>query len=168
MQKQDEDIESIAYCGLYCGNCFIHAGKVADLARDLRKELREVRFDKSVEALSKTPFFDVFKGYPACYEVLGALVKLRCKLTCRNGGGPPNCEIRNCCRKKGIDGCWQCAEFQRCQKLEFLSVGHGDAHLKNLRTLNRKGVSAFLSGGPLWYSKPKEQIARQKKPDEDQ
>jgi hypothetical protein len=166
MQDRENDIEGIAYCGLYCGDCFIHAGKVADLAKDLRKELREASFDKSAKALSEISFFDVFKGYPTCYDVLGAFVKLRCKLTCRQGGGPPHCKIRNCCRKKGIDGCWQCDDFQSCQKLEFLSKGHGDAHLKNLRILNRKGVSAFLSGRPLWYSKPKVQNARQKRPDD--
>lgn len=26
----------IAYCGLFCGGCFSHTGKIADLARDLR------------------------------------------------------------------------------------------------------------------------------------
>ena len=66
MQEQDGGIESISYCSLYCGNYFIHKGKIADLAKDVRKELREARFDKSAEALSKTSFFDVFKGYPAC------------------------------------------------------------------------------------------------------
>jgi hypothetical protein len=155
MESQKEGAEGIAYCGLCCSNCFIHVGKVADLARDLRKELREAKLDKSAEALSEIPFLNVLKGYNTCYEVLGALVKFRCKKTCRRGGGPPSCQIRNCCKKKGIDGCWQCDEFQSCQKLEFLSKGHGDAHIRNLRTLSKKGTSAFLAGKPLWYSTPK-------------
>jgi len=29
----------IAYCGLYCGDCFGHKGEIADLARNLRKKL---------------------------------------------------------------------------------------------------------------------------------
>jgi hypothetical protein len=157
MPSEKDNLKGVAFCGIYCDNCFLHAGKIADLARDLRKELRAAKFDKSAEALSEVPFFKVFKGYPACYEVLGALVKVRCKRTCRGGGGPPHCKIRICCRNKGIDGCWQCQDFQKCEKLEVLCKGHGDAHIKNLNTLRRKGVSAFISGKPLWYSKPKAQ-----------
>jgi len=35
----------VAYCGLYCGDCFNYKGEIADLARDLRKELRKTKFD---------------------------------------------------------------------------------------------------------------------------
>ena len=35
MSKEDKNL--IAYCGLYCEDCPIHRGKIADLARDLRK-----------------------------------------------------------------------------------------------------------------------------------
>ncbi len=149
-----EKKDLIAYCGLYCGDCFGYQGKIADLSRDLRKELRSHRFDKTAESLSEVPFFATFKNYPQCYEVLGALVKLRCKNTCRGGGGPPFCKMRICCRKKGIDGCWQCDEFETCDKLDFLNTNHGDAHLKNLRKLKKAGVDSFLEGKKLWYSAP--------------
>ena len=43
----NEQKELIAYCGLYCGDCFAYQGKIADLARDLRKELRQSKFDKT-------------------------------------------------------------------------------------------------------------------------
>lgn len=52
MQDEDEDIGMISYCGLYCDSCFMHAGKIADLARGLRKELREARFDKIHQKLA--------------------------------------------------------------------------------------------------------------------
>ena len=145
----------IAYCGLYCGDCFAHKGKVADLARDLRKELRQTRFDKTVEALSEESFFKAFAEYPVCYEVLGGMVKFRCKRACRGGGGPPHCKIRKCCTKKGIDGCWQCDEYESCDKLDIHNISHGDAHTKNLRKLKKKGVDEFISGKKYWYSKPK-------------
>ena len=140
----------IAYCGLYCGECTGYKGKVADLARDLRKELRTAKFAKTAEALAAVPFFAVFKNYDQCYEVLGALVKFRCKKSCRGGGGPPFCEMRKCCQKKGIEGCWECGEFETCGKLDFLKPVHGDAHIKNLRTLKKKGVDAFLAGTKYW------------------
>ena len=145
----DADKDKIAYCGLYCGDCFIYEGKLADLARDLRKELRQSKFDKTAESLSAVPFFKVFQNYPQCYEVLGAIVKFRCK-SCRDGGGPPFCKMRKCCLKKEIDGCWQCNDFETCENLDFLKPNHGDAHIKNLRALNKNGVGSFLKGKKYW------------------
>ncbi len=141
-----EERELIAYCGLYCGDCFSYQGKIADLARDLRKELRQAKFDKTAESMSEVPFFAAFKNYPQCYEVLGAMVKFRCNKTCRGGGGPPFCKIRVCCQNKEIEGCWVCEEFENCQKLDFLKVNHADAHLKNLRILKKKGTEEFIKG----------------------
>jgi len=150
-----ENKDLIAYCGLYCGDCPFHTGKIADMSRDLRKELRQARFDKIAESLSGFSFFDVFSNYPLCYEVLGALVKLRCKKVCKDGGGPPFCKIRKCCQKKGIDGCWECQEFETCAKLDFLKAGHGSAHLKNLRKIKKQGIERFLKGKKYWYVKIK-------------
>ena len=145
-----EEKDLITYCGLYCGDCFIHKGKIADLSRDLRKELRQAKFAKTAELMATAPFFAIFKSYPQCYEVLGTLVKLRCKKACRGGGGPPFCKIRNCCQKKDIDGCWPCAEFETCAKLDFLEPSHGKAHLQNLRIINREGIDKFLKGKKYW------------------
>ena len=145
-----EGKDLIAYCGLYCGDCFAHKGVVADLARDLRKELRQAKFDRIAQAMSASSFFAAYKNYPQCYEVLGAMVKFRCKRGCRDGGGPPFCKIRTCCQKKGIDGCWQCDEFETCKNLDFLKHSHEDAHLKNLRILRKAGVDSFLGGKRNW------------------
>jgi len=145
-----EEKDLVTYCGLYCGDCFAYQGKIADLARDLRKELRLAKFDKTVELLSTIPFFATFKDYQQCYEVLGALVKFRCKNTCRGGGGPPFCKMRKCCQKKGIEGCWQCDEFETCEKLDVLKPNHGDAHLKNLRVIKKQGIDGFIKGKRYW------------------
>ncbi|MHC1577041.1 MAG: DUF3795 domain-containing protein [Methanosarcinaceae archaeon] len=145
-----DDNDLIAYCGIYCGDCFSYKGTVADLARDLRKELRQARFDLVAEAIP----FKEFKNYKECYEVLGALVRLRCNHACRSGGGPPFCKIRKCCQEKGIEGCWNCDEFETCVNLDFLTPTHGDAHIKNLKRLKKKGVEGFLKGKKDWYAKP--------------
>ncbi len=63
MSDNEADRNLIAYCGLYCGDCFAHKGKIADLARDLRKELRQSKFDKTAESLSDISFFKVFENY---------------------------------------------------------------------------------------------------------
>ena len=121
------------------------------MARDLRKELRQARFDKLAEGIP----FKEFRQYKECYEVLGAMVKLRCKSACNGGGGNPFCKIRKCCQKKEIEGCWECDEFKACEKLDFLKVNHGDAHIKNLRIIKKKGIDEFLKGKKYWYSKLK-------------
>ena len=145
----------IAYCGLYCSECFSHTGIIADLARDLRKAIREERFDKTAESLSSLSFFDDFKKFDDCYKVLGAMVKLRCRKGCRDGGGNPFCAIRKCCLKKEFEGCWECDEFKDCKKMDFLKTNHGDAYIKNLRKIKSKGKEEFLKGKKFWYSKIK-------------
>jgi len=143
-----EDKNLIAFCGLYCGDCINHKGEIADLARDLRKKLREAKFGRVSHGLSN--FFKEFENYDQCYEVLGAMVKLRCNRTCRSEGGPPSCKIRSCCQKKNIQGCWECEEFETCGKLDFLKLVHEDAHLKNLEKIKKQGIDAFLEGKRYW------------------
>jgi hypothetical protein len=155
MDKKIEDENLIAYCGLYCGDCHGYNGKIPDLARDLRKELRQIHYDKFADFISNYSFGKDFKNYDECYKVLGAMVKFRCRKGCQNGGGSPFCKIRKCIQKKGIDGCWKCTEFETCKKLIFLENVHGDAHIKNLKIIKKIGVKEFVKGKTLWYSQKK-------------
>lgn len=91
-------------------------------------------------------YFKAFQDCWQCYEVLGAMVRLRCKRACCSGGGNPSCKVRACCQKKGLSGCWQCDAFETCGKFDFLKPIHGDANLKNLRKLKCLGVEGFLKG----------------------
>jgi hypothetical protein len=141
-----EENDSVTCCGLCCLDCHGYKGKIADLARDLRRELRSARYDVFASSLAKYPFAAAFQQYPECYEVLGLMMKFRCKKGCRDGGGPPGCAIRTCCSDKEIAGCWECSDFDTCTKLDFLNEVHGDAHRKNLRIIAEKGVPAFLRG----------------------
>lgn len=143
-----EGKDLIAYCGLYCGECINRKGEIADLARDLRKKLREAKFDRVSPGLSR--YFKEFEHYKECYEVLGVMVRLRCKNACKSGGGPPFCKIRKCCQKKGYEGCWECEEFETCKKLESLEPIHKDAHIKNMRKIKKQGIDKFLEGKKYW------------------
>lgn len=100
----EDDETLLAFCGLYCGDCHGLIGKIPDLARDLRRELRRTRYDKFAEFISTYSFGNDFKKYDECYKVLGAMVKFRCRKGCRAGGGSPFCKIRKCARKKEIEG----------------------------------------------------------------
>ncbi|MBN1756445.1 DUF3795 domain-containing protein [bacterium] len=144
----------IGYCGLYCGECFSHVGRISELARELRDELRKNSFHKISESICKCCFFEVFKYYTQSFELLGILEKFRCRGSCREGFGPPFCKIRKCCLKKGLEGCWECPEFEGCDTLDFLKDGHGEAHLKNLRIIKNKGIEEFINGSKYWYSDP--------------
>jgi ribosomal protein S8 len=146
-------VSDTSFCGLYCAECPNHTGIIADSARDLRKELRKFRFDKTAELLSEMSFFKEFKKYSDCYEVLGAMVKMRCNKMCRNGGGNPFCKIRKCCEKKGFTGCWECDDFESCDKLKFLEQNHGKAHIKNMKKIKKNGLEEFSKGKKLWYIK---------------
>jgi len=153
MDESGVDEGLLTYCGLYCGDCHGYTGRVADLARDLRKELRRSGYERFADSMSAYPFGSVFKDYRQCYDVLGQMVKFRCRTGCRAGGGPPLCEIRKCVQENGFDGCWQCEIFETCEKLEFLKPVHGDAHLRNLKALRKKGVDGFIRGKRYWYSR---------------
>lgn len=154
MSEQNKNL--IAFCGLYCGDCHGYAGTIPDLACDLRKELRKYKYDKFAKFLSGFGFAKELKNYETCYNVLGFMVKFRCRKGCRNGGGYPFCKIRKCCQKKGIDGCWECNDFKDCNKLDFLKPVHGDAHIKNLKKIKRGGKEKFIEEKRHWYSKIKE------------
>ena len=155
MDNKIKDENLVAYCGLYCKDCHGHNGKIPDLARDLRKELRQNRYDLFAHFISTYSFGKDFKNYDECYKVLGAMVKFRCSKGCRNGGGSPFCKIRKCVQKKELDGCWECDEFIDCDKLKFLENVHGDAHIKNLKKIKKEGKENFAKGKTLWYNKKK-------------
>lgn len=144
----DDDQTLIAYCGLYCGDCASYKGEIADLARDLRKALRDAKFERYAEGLSGV--FKEYRDYDKCYATLGAMVRMRCGRGCRNGGGNPGCAIRKCCVKKGFAGCWECADSESCDRFSFLKTIHGEATDKNLRRLKTAGTAAFVKGKRDW------------------
>ena len=144
----------VTYCGLCCLDCHGYTQKIPDLARDLRKELRKAHYAKFAEIISAQPFASEFKNYQYCYDILGLMMKFRCKNECRNGGGPPFCQIRKCCRDNNFKGCWECDTYEKCEKLDFLNANHGDAHLKNLAIIREKGIESFLKGKRNWCTSP--------------
>lgn len=96
---------------------------------ELNEELKNKNFKQNADHFAEMPFFKVFKNYDSFVEVLKTLEGLTCE-GCRGRGGPQFCEIRKCCNEKEIRGCWECNEFEKCEKLNFLNATHGDALLK--------------------------------------
>jgi hypothetical protein len=140
-----KELSLISYCGLYCGDCFIRVGKIADSAKQLSNELKKYKFEKYATGLSKVmKEFKPLYNYEKFYKTLRSLDGLRCEKTCRQNGGTTSCRIRECCINKGIDGCWLCDKFEHCKKLAWLEPVSGDANLKNLRKIKKEGIQKFL------------------------
>ena len=136
--------ELTAYCGLYCGDCVRYKSRAADLARDLADELQRVRFDKYAEV--KDSSVGELEYYSECLQVLDAITRLKCNASCRTGGDGCSqpCKIKRCVESKNLEGCWQCDEFERCEKFDFLKRYHGDAPQKNLRKIKRYGLGEWV------------------------
>jgi hypothetical protein len=143
------ETELIGYCGLYCGDCIRYPSRAADLARELLCELHNREFDKYA-AIKSSPVNQLdavkkFEHYGECCEVLEAIVSIQCDSPCRIGGGCSrfSCGVLACCRKKGLDGCWQCDEFEQCQRFEIFRTVHGDSPRQNLRAIRKFGLDKW-------------------------
>jgi hypothetical protein len=120
----------VAYCGLDCSHCFGYTKTISESAKGLR---RTMRAEKMKQVWPSIPFLG---DYDSFKKSLDALASFRCK-GCREGGGPPWCKIRTCAGKRDYESCAQCEEFESCEKLTLLEVGHKDEHLMNLRKLRK-------------------------------
>ncbi len=97
-------INLTAYCGLYCPECYKMV--VSNSAKSLKDTLENTHICGSTNNPSEQ-----FK------KELDNLISLRCPRVCKDGGGNPDCAIRKCCIEKNIVGCWDCNDFQICEKL---------------------------------------------------
>jgi hypothetical protein len=149
--RENQKFELVSYCGLYCPDCPLYVGKISDIARNLRKELRRVKYDKFAKYISKFPVGKQFEHFNECYAALGTMMKFRCEKGCRQGGGTENCQIRQCCQDQNFEGCWQCTKYEYCTKLDALNVLHGNTHRKNLKFIQKRGIIEFAKGNKHWY-----------------
>jgi hypothetical protein len=133
----------IGYCGLYCATCPGYTQIPANLAKELRVELKKGKFEGAADFLAKMPAFGAFKYYKQGVELLDTIAKMRCK-GCKAGGGGPSCKIRICAKEKKFSGCWQCGKFETCKKFIFLLESNDKTYLKNLRKIRKSGPAAFV------------------------
>ncbi len=85
--------------------------------------------------------------YDELISALEAISKLRCDAPCRLGGDgcAGQCQITKCVCSRGFEGCWECDEFEKYDKFEFLRPFHGDAVQKNLRLIRYYGLNKWAS-----------------------
>lgn len=135
--------ELVGWCGLYCYECPSYTQKVANLAVDLRKQLRKDKVDKYADMMAKMPGFETFRNYSECMELLDAMTLIRCN-GCKAGGWDRSCRIRKCAINKKYRGCWQCDSFETCDTLKLLEDSEQNMHLNNLRNIQETGLWAFV------------------------
>ena len=147
----NSEIELTAYWGLYCGDCLRYRSKFTELARGLMSELQAVRFDRYAEV--KSAFVKELEHYEECRQVLDAIVKLECDTPCRVGGDGclQPCEIKRCVQSKHLEGCWECGEFEGCNKFESFKLFHGDTAKENLRKIKEYGLSVWAEHREKFY-----------------
>lgn len=132
--------ELVAYCGLYCKDCIRYRNSIIKRAKALLEALTESDFESYATIKKNTN--TTFKNYDSFIEMLRDIVQLRCDQSCRIAGGCSSfeCQILRCCREKGHEGCWDCKQFDACDKFEFLKAFHGDTPKKNCSVIQQYGL----------------------------
>jgi len=143
--KHNKNTNLIGYCALYCGNCVLRIGKVADLCGALLEKFHEIKFEKWAKGLAAlSEELKAFDKYESCYEVLETWEEMRCEKPCREGGGSASCKIRICCQKKNLEGCWECEKFEDCDTLARLKPINGEVNINNIRKIRTEGIDKFI------------------------
>jgi len=129
------EMDLTTYCGLYCGDCIRYRAEFSDLADNLLKEFERVRFSEYAKVYG-------VEHYDDAISFLKMISLLKCEKPCRLGqeGTKRKCEVKQCVKAKGYEGCWQCDDFEKCGKLDFLKPFCGKAPINNLRKIKEVGI----------------------------
>ena len=140
-----------AYCGLYCGDCIRYKCKASDLANELLREIDKHHFIEYANV--KRIHIKEFENFESLVALLKAISGINCETPCRLGGNGcgGKCEIIKCVKTNKFKGCWECNDFERCDKFDFLQPFHGDATLKNLRKIKELGIDDWAKNREKCY-----------------
>ncbi len=165
----------VCACGLTCCDCLFYKKEFFEAANTMKRLIDGYRFDYFYNILSKKEvsgqiaehlkadkaeyqaMFRIFEKMPDFVKVLEGIISTQCKYTCREkngcsiGGITHACEAIECVSKKGIEGCWKCAEYKTCDKLSFQKNNYGKTVTENLAQLEREGMSSLQARGNQYY-----------------
>jgi hypothetical protein len=140
------EVDLLAYCGLYCGDCAGYSGELADAARSLLDVIDRYGFDRTARDMFRAELPD-YDGFRKALEFVSGL---RCSATCREREKP--CVIAACAIEKGFEGCYDCDDFRACDRLASLTDVHGDACVRNIESIRSMGPEAWVETGTrLWF-----------------
>ncbi|MGQ9781276.1 MAG: DUF3795 domain-containing protein [Nitrososphaeria archaeon] len=129
---QSEDTSSlISFCGL-CAQ----KNRIPKLVLELQKTIHEEGFDDFYQYTPETR--DNFTPF---WKFLQELTSFECR--CRNGkGGPPDCKIRNCAKKRNIMVCPQCRDYP-CKDVNRLAESY-PMLLQDGKRIQKIGVKRWV------------------------
>jgi len=127
-------LHDVAYCGLYCGIC-AQRNRIPQQARQLQKSLHEEGFGNFYQYVPAMK-----EVFPTFWQFLQELTKFDC--TCRTGGGPPDCKIRQCAKQKTIEVCPQCNEYP-CTLVQALAE-HYPIIIQDGKHLQKIGLEKWI------------------------
>jgi hypothetical protein len=135
-----KDKELTGYCGLYCVDCIRYQCRASDLADELLNEIDNNHFKEYAKV--KRVHSKEFDDFDTLIATLKTLSEIKCVLPCGAGGDGcgGSCEIIECVKEMSLHGCWECDDFERCEKLEFLKHFHGESIISNLRKIKKYGM----------------------------
>ena len=135
----------LAYCGIYCGDCLGNTGVISDAAKECISVLEKYRFDRTAECV----FPEKLKDYGRFAETLKFMSGLKCPQPCREReDSNVSCPIRKCCQEKGLYACYECSDFESCDKIRSFVKGlHADSCVKNLKEIKGMGLETWLQKG---------------------
>ncbi|UCH32243.1 MAG: DUF3795 domain-containing protein [Candidatus Bathyarchaeota archaeon] len=126
----------VGYCGLYCGACAIYQQMIRKRGTQLLEVLDAYQLGEiAKEAKEWDPNL---AHYPQFEDVLQSLMKMfgECP-SCLEGGGPPVCVIRGCCKESGFSTCAECDKMP-CDKVQPQVQGYR-GHLAMLHRIQEIG-----------------------------
>jgi len=136
MKENPENL--IGHCGLFCGACGIYQGKITQAVENLRRVIGAYGFDKMAPELAK--WEPAFQHYAEFENVMDGFVKIfgGCP-SCVKSGGDPSCAVRECCKQKAYATCAECADMEKCEKLQR----YGPRAIEGVRKIKATGIGKW-------------------------
>jgi hypothetical protein len=133
---KETSLDLVTYCGLYCGLC-AQRGRIPKQASQLQQSLHNEGFDDFYQYVP-----EMKDKFPVFWRFLGNLSTFDCR--CRNGsGGPPDCKIRECARRKGTAVCPKCDKYP-CEHIESLAE-HYPTLIQDGKRLQKVGLKEWIA-----------------------
>jgi hypothetical protein len=128
-----EEMESVTYCGLYCGLC----GGRARIPR------RAEALHEAMDDEGWPQWGNGVPGFSEFWSFLDSLLSDGGCPGCRAEGGWPGCPIRVCARERGLELCNLCPDFP-CSHVEGLAARYPTLIADN-RRMQVVGMECWLS-----------------------
>ena len=103
-------------CGIICMGCELGSGSAAGTAVKLKDHILSIGIAQWASDLpggAEINFERLIKDLEWLSE------NTHC-IGCEQGGGPPDCVIRNCAKERGYTVCNNCSDLESCDKFEWL------------------------------------------------